>query len=73
MIGHAAILLKNTWGSVNKKLGFIRKNRIGSVFHSLSQDAKVFGCPYNSWPSGLSGKARLSRMGAFSGVPGLPA
>lgn len=72
-LGHMAILLKNIWGSVNKKLCFIRKNRIGSVFHGLSQDAKVFRCPCNSWPSGLSGNARLPRMGAFSRVPGLPA
>lgn len=68
--GHTAILLNNIWGSCNKKLCSIMETQNGSVFHGLSQDAKVFGCPCNSWPSGLSGNARLWR-GAFSGVPGM--
>lgn len=64
--GHT-ILMLNTFGAVSIKSYVYKEKQDGSVFHRLSQDAKVYGCRCNSWPSGLSGNARHLRMEAFGG------
>ena len=68
--GHTTKLL-NTSGAVSIKRCVYKEEQDESVFHSLSQDAKVLECPCNSWPSGLSGNTRPLRMEASGGRPGM--
>ena len=64
--GHTTMLL-NTFGAVPVKSCVYEEKQEGSVFYSLSQNAKVWGCGCNSQPSGLSGSARPLGMKGFGG------
>ena len=70
--GHTTMLL-NTFGAVPVKSCVYEEKQEGSVFYSLSQNAKVWGCGCNSQPSGLSGSARpLGMKGLRETAPSDP-